>query len=69
MVERLLDVPLLIKKCLRSYEFRERKKRNEAKNAVLEAAPYPPFPSSWGAMKKINIRISFVYGTEGWWFK
>ena len=42
---------------------------NEAKNAVLEAAPYPPFPSSWGAMKKINIRISFVYGSEGWWFK
>jgi len=37
----------------------------EAKNAMFQAAPFGPFPSSW-TLKRINIVITFNYGPRGW---
>ena len=34
---------------------------NEALRAIRVAAPYPPFPKSWGGLEKLNIRANFVY--------
>ncbi len=42
---------------------------SEAKNSILDAAPYPPFPSSWGNLEKLNIRVSFSYQVGSWGFR
>ena len=40
---------------------------NEAQNAILQAAPFGPFPSSW-TLKKLNINITFNYSPQGWYY-
>ena len=35
---------------------------NEAVRAIQEAAPFAPFPKSWGGLEKLNIRATFEYG-------
>ena len=41
----------------------------EATSAIITAAPYPPFPQSWGALKKLNIRVVFAYMPNTWNFR
>ena len=41
----------------------------EATSAIITAAPYPPFPQSWGALKKLNIRVIFAYMPNTWNFR
>jgi len=35
---------------------------NEAVRAITAAAPYAPFPKSWGELERLNIRATFEYG-------
>lgn len=35
---------------------------NEAVRAIQEAAPFAPFPKSWGGLERLNIRATFEYG-------
>ena len=42
---------------------------NEAKDSIVEAAPYPPFPNSWGSLEKLNIRVAFSYTLGSWGFR
>lgn len=42
---------------------------NEAKDSIIEAAPYPPFPNSWGSLEKLNIRVAFSYTLGSWGFR
>lgn len=42
---------------------------NEATSAIITAAPYPPFPQSWGTLKKLNIRVMFAYMPNSWNFR
>ena len=42
---------------------------NEATSAIITAAPYGPFPQSWGALKKLNIRVVFAYMANSWNFR
>tara|TARA_B100000131_G_scaffold90713_1_gene87475 strand:- start:2965 stop:3762 length:798 start_codon:yes stop_codon:yes gene_type:complete len=42
---------------------------NEAKDSIIEAAPYPPFPKSWGSLAKLNIRVAFSYTLGSWGFR
>lgn len=34
---------------------------NEAVRAIKAAAPFAPFPNSWGGLEKLNIRATFEY--------
>ena len=34
---------------------------NEAVRAINAAAPFAPFPASWGGLEKLNIRATFEY--------
>ncbi|MEM7008351.1 MAG: energy transducer TonB [Thermodesulfobacteriota bacterium] len=34
---------------------------NEAVRAITAAAPFAPFPKSWGGLEKLNIRATFEY--------
>ena len=34
---------------------------DEAVRALTKAAPYPPFPASWGGLEKLHIRATFEY--------
>lgn len=34
---------------------------NEAIRAIKAAAPFAPFPASWGGLEKLNIRATFEY--------
>lgn len=40
---------------------------SEAKNAILQASPFGPFPSTW-TLKKLNINITFNYSPQGWYY-
>ena len=42
---------------------------NEAKDSIIDAAPYPPFPNSWGSLEKLNIRVAFSYTLGSWGFR
>ena len=42
---------------------------NEAKDSIIDAAPYPPFPNSWGSLEKLNIRVAFLYTLGSWGFR
>ncbi|MCZ6790787.1 MAG: energy transducer TonB [Candidatus Dadabacteria bacterium] len=35
---------------------------HEALRAITSAAPYAPFPKSWGGLERLNIRATFEYG-------
>tara|TARA_B100000700_G_C15048004_1_gene858887 strand:- start:3099 stop:3893 length:795 start_codon:yes stop_codon:yes gene_type:complete len=41
---------------------------NESKSSIIKAAPYPPFPKSWGNLQKLNIRVAFYYAPGAWDF-
>jgi protein TonB len=34
---------------------------NEAVRAINAAAPFAPFPKSWGGLERLNIRATFEY--------
>ena len=58
---KLIDVKILQSSGFQRLDY-------ESKSSIVTAAPYPPFPKSWGDLQKLNIRVAFYYAPGAWDF-